>query len=102
MSGYGCTYGRGTVAHCIHSILFQPTYFWSRYPLETTKLWNLKNLLTPTSWLAYFISITFIVLFFKLSCYVGRELGLSTVTEEIALVPTRCSLKTYAIIFSNI
>ena len=64
-------------------------YIFSRYPLETTKLWNLKNLLTPGSWFAYFITISFVIISLKLSCYVGVRLGLNTITEEIALVPFR-------------
>ena len=87
-----CTYGRSKVAFCPPALLYSPLHFWSRYPLETTKLWNLKNLLTPTSWFAYFITIIIVIFCLKLCCYVGRELGLNTVTEEIALVPFRCFL----------
>ena len=53
-------------------------------------LWNLKNLLTPGSWFMYFLTIICIILYLKLSVYVGRKLGLNTVTEEITLVPFRC------------
>ena len=38
----------------------------------------------------------------KLSCYVGRRLGLNVVTEEIALVPFRCKkLKIKYFLFSR-
>ena len=86
---FGCTYGRSKVALCPHAIGYKPYYFYSRYPLETTKLWNLVNLLTPSSWFAYFVTIISIIASLKLSCYVGRKSGLSMVTEEIALVPFR-------------
>ena len=89
MFGFACTYGRSKVALCPPAVLYQPLYFFSRYPLETTKLWNLKNLLTPMSWFAYFITIISVIIYLKLSCYVGRKLGLNMVTEEIALVPFR-------------
>ena len=89
MFGFACTYGRSKVALCSHAAEYQPLYFFSRYPLEKTKLWNLKNLLTPMSWFAYFITITSVIISLKLSCYVGRKLGLNMVTEEIALVPFR-------------
>ena len=56
---------------------------------ETTKLWNLKNLLTPASWFAYFITIISVVVSLKLCCYIGKKLGLLMVTKEIALVPFR-------------
>ena len=87
---FACTYGRSKVALCTHSVNYLPFYFFSRYPLGTTKLWNLKNLLTPASWFAYFITIISVIISLKLSCYVGRKLGLKMVTEEIALVPFRC------------
>ena len=89
MFAFACTYGRSKVALCPPAVSRGNVYFFSRYPLETTKLWNLKNLLTPTSWFAYFITIISIVISLKLSCYIGRKLGLNMVTEEIALVPLR-------------
>ena len=84
-----CTYKTSKVAHCTHATSYAPEYFFSRYPLETSKLFNLKNLLSPGSWFAYFITIIFVIISLKLSCYVGVRLGLKTVTEEIALVPFR-------------
>ena len=77
------------LVHCLPAMSYSPYYFFSRYPLEITKLWNLKNLLSPTSWFAYFITIFIVIISLKLSCYVGKRLGLSTITEEIALVPFR-------------
>ena len=85
-----CTYMTSKVAHCPPAVMYGPEYLFSQYPLETTKLWNLKNLLTPLSWFAYFITIISVIISLKLSCYVGRKLGLNLVTEEIALVPFRC------------
>ena len=84
------TYGRSKVALCPPAVAYQPYYFYSRYPQKTTMLWNLKNLLTPGSWFMYFLTIICIILYLKLSFYVGRKLGLNTVTEEITLVPFRC------------
>ena len=78
------------VAMCTHAVLYLQQYFFSRYPLNKTILWNLKNLLTPGSWLMYFMTIICILLFIKLSVYVGKKLGLNTFTEEITLVPFRC------------
>ena len=90
MPGLKCTYGISKVALCPPAVAYLPYYFYSRYPLETTRLWNLKNLLTPMSWFAYFITIISVIMSLKLSCYFGRKLGLNMVTEEIALVPFRC------------
>ena len=61
-----CSYD--LVSHCPPAIIYGPEYIFSRYPLETTKLWNLKNLLTPESWFAYFITILSIIISLKLSC----------------------------------
>ena len=77
------------VAVCPSAVTYTPNYFFSRYPFEKTKLWNLKNLLTPTSWLAYLITILIVIICFKLFSYISRKLGLNTVTEEIPLVPFR-------------
>ena len=84
-----CTYMKSKVTFCPPALSYAPEYFFTRYPLETSKLFNLKNLLTPGSWFAYFITIIFVIISLKLSCYVGVKLGLNTVTEEIALVPFR-------------
>ena len=84
-----CTYAGIKVVHCTSALVYGPNYFWSRYPLERSRLFNLKNLLTPGSWFAYFITIIFVIISLKLSCYFGVKLGLNTVTEEIALVPFR-------------
>ena len=96
-----CT-SEDSVAHCPPAIVYGPEYFFSRYPLEKSKLFNLKNLLTPGSWFAYFITIIFVIISLKLSCYVGVRLGLNTVTEEIALVPFRFIKKIFHRIFLNI
>ena len=84
-----CTYMINKVAHCPPATGYVPEYFFSRYPLETSKLFNLINLLTPDSWFAYSITIILVIISLKFSCYIGVRLGLNTVTEEIALVPFR-------------
>ena len=84
-----CTYMINKVAHCPPATGYVPEYFFSRYPLETSKLSNLINLLTPDSWFAYSITIILVIISLKFSCYIGVRLGLNTVTEEIALVPFR-------------
>ena len=57
--------------------------------METTK-WNLINLLTFESWLAYLTTIIIVIFSLKLSYHFGQKLDLKTFTEEIALVPFRC------------
>ena len=87
--GFACLYGRSKVAQCSSAVGYYPYYFFSRYPLEKTRLWNFKNLLTPTSWFAYLITISIVTIGFKLFSFIGRKLGLNTVTGEIPLVPFR-------------
>ena len=89
MANFACTHGRSKVALCSSAVAYLPYYFFSRYPLEKTRLWNLRNLLTPTSWFAYLITILIVTICFKLFSYIGRKLGLNTVTEEIPLIPFR-------------
>ena len=98
--GFACLYGRSKVAQCSSAVGYYPYYFFSRYPLEKTRLWNFKNLLTPTSWFAYLITISIVTICFKLFSYIGRKLGLNTVTEEIPLVPFRCLL--FHRVFKNV
>ena len=84
-----CTYGRSKVAQCSPATIYGPYYFFSRFPLEKTKLWNLTKLLTKESWFAYIITIITVIITLKFSCYVGKKQGLTTNTEEVALVPFR-------------
>ena len=75
--------------NCAHSYLFLPWYFYTKYPSETNKIYNIINLFTPTSWMWTFISIGSIFLGLKLATWVGTRLGLQTCTEEIILFPLR-------------
>ena len=87
--GFGCTYGRSKVALCPPAMTYEPHYFFTRYPLETTKLWNLLNLLTPTSWIWTFSSIFSIVIMLKILTVVGSYLGIETSVQDVTLVPFR-------------
>ena len=86
---FSCTYERTLVALCSSSIEYQPIYFFSRYPSETTKVWNLLNLLSPSSWMWTLSSIISIVIMLKLFTIVGSYLGSVTKTCDINLVPIR-------------
>ena len=81
--------GRIKVAHFLPAVGYQPKYWWIRYPLETTKMWNLIYLFTPTSWMWTFLSIASIVITFKIFSIIGTRLGLNLLTEEITLFPFR-------------
>ena len=88
-ASYPCNVNVSKIANCPPAILYAPYNFYTRYPPETTKFWNLKNLLTLDSWLAYLTTIIIVIFSLKLSSYFGQRLGLKTITEEIALVPFR-------------
>ena len=65
-------------------------YFFTRYPLETTKFWNIIYLFTPEAWMWTFISILTIILVLYLARILSEKLGLSgDSTEEIILFPFR-------------
>ena len=67
----------------------EPYYWFTRYPKETTKVWNLVYLFTPTSWMWTFMSIFSVVLVMSSFTLVYKKLGMSTMTEEIILFPHR-------------
>ena len=87
--GFGWNLGRIKVAHFLPAVTFQPQYWWTRYPRETTKMWNLIYLFTPTSWIWTFLSIVSILITLKIFSMIGTRLGLNLLTEEITLFPFR-------------
>ena len=65
-------------------------YFYSRYPLEKTKFWNLIYLFKPEAWMWTFISIFTIIISLYLARSLAVQIGLSVnSTEEIVLFPFR-------------
>ena len=88
-NGFGCTYERSKVVLCPPAIIYTPYFIFSRYPLETTRIWNLINLLTPVSWFWTFVSICLIASMLKLFTFAGTHLDIATATEEITLFPFR-------------
>ena len=90
VEGMLCTYERSRVVLCPHPVHYFPMYFFSRYPLETTKMWNLFKLLTPTCWLMVFLSILSIIMMLKFFTFVANSLKKSPTTlMDITLVPIR-------------
>ena len=87
--GFAVNHGRIKVANFLPAVTFKPQYWWTRYPLETTKMWNLIYLFTPTSWMWTFLSIASIVISLKIFSMIGTRIGLNLISEEITLVPFR-------------
>ena len=89
-SNLGCSSDiRNKFAWCTGYKIYSPYYLFSRYPLETTKFWNLTKLLSPRSWMWTFVSIITIVLMMKIFTKVGVGLGCDTSIQDITLVPFR-------------
>ena len=89
MRGFALNLGRIKVAHFLPSVGYQPQYWWTRYPAEATKMWNLIYLFTPDSWMWTFLSIASIIVSLKIISMIGKRLGLNVLSEEITLFPFR-------------
>ena len=83
---YACTRQIMAVAHC-QVVDYQPFYFWSRYPTETTKFWNILELMDPPSYIFTWITLTSVVVVMKIMTKYGTRLGLTSATQEILCVP---------------
>ena len=70
-------------------IMYIPHFFWTGYPREKTKIWNLTKLLTPTSWILTFGSIFLVIISLKIATFVGTQLGLQPYSRELILIPFR-------------
>ena len=91
--GLACTYNRSKVALCPHAVSFQHLYWWTRYPKETTKFWNLTNLFHPEAWMWTFLTFILFSVALKFASVLGSKIGLNIGTEEMALIPFRLLLK---------
>ena len=93
MANFQCTYDRSKVALCPHAISFWNNYWWTRYPQETTRFWNLTNLFYPEAWMWTFFTFVLITVTLKLASIVGSKIGLNVGSEEVALIPFRLVVK---------
>ena len=74
------------VANC-QVVGFQPMYFWSRYPIPTTKFWNLLELMDPPSYFFAWFTLTAVVVVMKILTKYGSKIGLTKAPTEILCVP---------------
>ena len=56
---------------------YEPYYYYTRYPAETTKMWNLVNLFTTQSWMWTFLGKTLISNYLSIQTDGAYRLGLS-------------------------
>ena len=87
MYSLACTYGRSKVALCPHAVTYKHYYWWTRYPQETTKYWNLTNLFHPEAWIWTFLTFILVTLTLKFASVLGSRIGLNVGSDEVALIP---------------
>ena len=87
--GIGCTYSYSKVALCPHAVTYMPFYWWTRYPQETTKYWNLTNLFHPEAWMWTFLTFILVTVSLKFASFLGLRIGLNVGSDEVALIPFR-------------
>ena len=84
-----CTYDRSKVALCPHTVSFGPMYWWTQYPQETTKYFNLINLFHPEAWMWTFLTFILVTVTLKFASVLGSKIGVNVGSEEVALIPLR-------------
>ena len=89
MFGFAYTFNRCKVALCPHALNFGPMYWWTRYPQETTKFWNLTNLFHPEAWMWTFLTFILVTVSLKFASVLGSRIGLNVGSDEVALIPFR-------------
>ena len=89
MFNFAYTYGRSKVALCPHATNYQPLYWWTRYPQETTKYWNLTNLFHPEAWIWTFLTFILVTVTLKFASVLGSKIVLNIASVEVALIPFR-------------
>ena len=72
---------------------FQQQFFYSKYPDETSKFFNLIRIISPLSWLCTFSSITLVVTCTKIITVLGlKQFKMKSQNQSIMLFPDRFEL----------
>ena len=82
-----CNFLTMRAALCPPSFTYAPFYWWTAYPRETTKLWNLLEMMDPPTYSLTFLSMIAIVAFMKFMTKYGTKLGISYRQQEILFSP---------------
>ena len=80
---FACFYEYSKVCLCAHAVTFYPMYWWTRYPLETTKFWNLLNLFHPEAWMWTFLTFLLVTVALKVTSSLGTKLELNVCSYEV-------------------
>ena len=93
---FACTYARSTIAHCVVGTGYSIDRYWTKYPSKLSPTWNLIYLFPYNIWALFFVSIVGVTLFFNISGYVLKKMGVEPQKTEIVLSPVRLGkLKLY-------
>ena len=57
--------------HCSHPVHYTPLHFFTRYPLPTTRMWNLLYIFDIPGYICFFTSLTLTVVIMKFYTYLG-------------------------------
>ena len=88
MEGFACTEGRQVVTDCSPAVFYTPLFFFTRFPLPATKMWNFVELFEPLVWGLVFLSIFYFFIFIKICNVAVRKIeNLGTITEWFLLFP---------------
>ena len=87
MARFAYTVQRMYVVDCPPAEMYEPHYWWTKYPPETTKLWNMLEMMDPPTYFLTFLSMISIVVFLKWMTKYGTRLGLESETTELICVP---------------
>ena len=84
---FGHTVQRLSAVHFPPATAYIPQYFFTLYPPEITKLWNMLEMMDPPSYSLTFISMIAIALFMKWMTIYGKRIGLESESTELICVP---------------
>ena len=86
----GCSYHNQTkLTLCSQPTAYLPSYWWTKYPKETSKFWNLLKLLSPEAWMWTFLTFILITVTLRFASCIGNYIGINVGSEEVALIPFR-------------
>ena len=63
------------IIQCTHPVTFEPLHIWTRYPLSTTRMWNMMSIFDVPAYICFFTSLTLTVVLMKFYTYLGKVLN---------------------------
>ena len=89
LGSYTCSNKNIQFFHCPPPTGYHYNYIWTRYPLPTTRMWNLLSIFDPPAYTCFFTSLTLTVILMKFYTHILKKFGsYQTYSEWLILVPT--------------